>query len=97
MRKSTDVFEVSEGSGELSYNNAFGYMGVFNLEYNLPSWYQNFPGKTGRRVPSMVGYKKKNAVDLPDLEYHDLQCGAPQLCLLVYKPHENYSYKYHKP
>ena len=21
-----------------------------------------------------------------------LQCGAPQLCLLVYKPHENYSY-----
>ena len=98
-----------EGSGELSYNNAFGYMGVFNLEYNLPSWYQNFPGKTGRfRVPSMVGdiftaspgmvnpqslpwlfqkhWKMVNH-DLPDLEYHDLQCGAPQICLLVYKPH----------
>ena len=25
------------------------------------------------------------------------QDGAPQLCLLVYKPHEYYSYKYHKP
>ena len=26
-----------------------------------------------------------------------VQCGAPQWCLLVYKPHEYYSYIYHKP
>ena len=32
-------------------------MGVFNLECNLPSWYQNFPGKTGGRVLSMVKYR----------------------------------------
>ena len=25
-------------------------------------------------------------------EYVKLECGAPQLCLLVYKPHEYYSY-----
>ena len=24
-----------------------------------------------------------------------VQCGAPQFCLMVYKPHEYYSYRYH--
>ena len=30
-----------------------------------------------------------------DIQYLHVQCGAPQLCLLVYKPHEYY--RYHKP
>ena len=38
----------------------------------------------------------------PSTKSHSLQCFRgtmcpPQLCLLVYTPHEYYSYRYHKP
>jgi hypothetical protein len=29
-------------------------------------------------------------------KWRSLQCEAPKICLLIYKPHEYYSYKYHK-
>jgi hypothetical protein len=54
------------------------------LWWNPHDAHQHWASKT-----RCVGTQLQGAVEFP-------QCGAPQLCLMIYKPHKYYSYIYYK-
>ena len=85
---------------EHEYSTLWSFVTFCGLEHgpveivDLPSHLENgeFPAKC-QRLPGGVGLPEF----LPKIDYRGLQDGAPQWCLLVYNPHEYYSYICHKP
>ena len=70
-------------------NDIPGLVNVYITNWKDPPWFNDV---------QWVNPRTKSPFSRAILtNYQRVQCGSPQWCLMVYKPHENYSYRYHKP